>query len=60
LNDVFKPNEVKTFISKQKNNGVLPSDFLKGVEKNYDETMGNIYKEYQKTLERTNSLDFDD
>jgi DNA helicase-2/ATP-dependent DNA helicase PcrA len=60
LSDVFKPNEVKGFVSKQKNNGVLPSDFLKGVESNYDETMGKVYQEYQKTLETTNSLDFDD
>jgi DNA helicase-2/ATP-dependent DNA helicase PcrA len=60
LGDVFKSNEVKGFISKQKNTGMLPSDFLKGVEKSYDETMGKVYEAYQKTLETTNSLDFDD
>jgi DNA helicase-2/ATP-dependent DNA helicase PcrA len=38
----------------------MPSDFLKGVDSNYDETMGKVYAEYQKTLETTNSLDFDD
>lgn len=58
--DVFKPQEAKGFISKQKNNGVSPKDFLKWVDSNYDETMGKVYEEYQKTLETTNSLDFDD
>jgi superfamily I DNA/RNA helicase len=60
LGDVFKPQEVKGFISKQKNNGILPADFLKGIDSNYDETMGKVYQAYQKTLETTNSLDFDD
>ena len=60
LQDVFKPNEVKGFISKQKNNGITPSDFLKRVDSNYDETMGKVYEEYQKSLETMNALDFDD
>lgn len=38
----------------------MPSDFLKGVDSNYDETMGKVYEEYQKALEIANSLDFDD
>ena len=60
LQDVFKPNEVKWVISKLKNDWMFPSDFLKWVNSNYDETMWKIYEEYQKTLETSNSLDFDD
>jgi len=60
LQDVFKPNEVKWVISKLKNDGMFPSDFLKWVNSNYDETMWKVYEEYQKTLESSNSLDFDD
>ena len=60
LQDVFKPNEVKWVISKLKNDGMMPSDFLKWVNSNYDETMWKVYEEYQKTLETSNSLDFDD
>ena len=60
LQDVFKPNEVKGVISKLKNDWMMPSDFLKWVNSNYDETMWKVYEEYQKTLETSNSLDFDD
>ena len=60
LQDVFKPNEVKWVISKLKNDWMMPSDFLKWVNSNYDETMWKVYEEYQKTLETSNSLDFDD
>ena len=60
LQDVFKPNEVKWVISKLKNDWMTPSDFLKWVNSNYDETMWKVYEEYQKTLETSNSLDFDD
>ncbi len=60
LQDVFKPNEVKSVISNTKNAWMTPKDYLKGVDSNYDESMGKIYEEYQKTLETSNSLDFDD
>lgn len=60
LQDVFKPQEARAVISKQKNTGVTPADFLKGVDSDYDQTMGKVYEEYQKQLETTNSLDFDD
>ena len=60
LQDIFKPNEVKAVISNQKNAWWTPSEFLKWVNSNYDETMWKVYEEYQKTLETSNSLDFDD
>lgn len=60
LQDVFKPNEVKAVISNQKNAWRTPSEYLKWVNSNYDETMWKVYEEYQKALETSNSLDFDD
>ena len=45
LQDVFKPNEVKWVISKLKNDWMMPSDFLKWVNSNYDETMWKVYEE---------------
>ncbi len=60
LKDVFKTNEVKWFISKQKNLGLNPKTFEKMVNWNYDESMYRIYKEYQLELEKANSVDFDD
>lgn len=59
-NTDLKPNSIKNFISTQKNNGIMPSDFLKWARDNREWTMWKIYQEYQATLERTNSLDFDD
>ncbi len=60
LQDVYKPNEVKALISNQKNMWFSPSDFMKTANSSYDEWMWKVYEEYQKTLETSNSLDFDD
>jgi uvrD/REP helicase len=60
LTDTFKPQEVKGFISKQKNEGRTAELFLKYANGNYDESMGKLYQEYEKELEKSNSLDFDD
>ena len=38
----------------------LQSFFLKYANGNYDESMGKLYQEYEKELEKSNSLDFDD
>ena len=60
LNDTFKPQEVKGFISTQKNNGNTAELFLKHVNGIYEASMGKLYQEYEKELEKANSLDFDD
>ncbi len=61
LQDVYKVNEVKGFISTQKNNGIEAKMFLSTTGKSdYDQHMGQVYEEYQKALEKANSLDFDD
>lgn len=60
LQDTYKVNEIKWFISTQKNNGIEPKFFLSTSKSDYDQHMGQIYEEYQKALEKGNSLDFDD
>ncbi len=60
LNDTFKPQEVKGFISKLKNQGTKAADFSKYANGNYENMMGKLYQEYEKDLARSNMLDFDD
>ena len=60
LQDVYKPNEIKSVISNQKNMWFSPSDFMKSANSSYDEWIWKVYAEYQKSLETSNSLDFDD
>jgi DNA helicase-2/ATP-dependent DNA helicase PcrA len=60
LQDVYKINEVKGFISTQKNNGIEAKTYISSSTSDYDQHMGQIYDEYQKTFEKSNSLDFDD
>lgn len=59
VNEAFKAQEVKGFISKLKNEWIDPKTFNWG-NTQYDKTMGNVYLEYQKALEQANALDFDD
>ena len=60
MTDLFKVQEVKSFISTQKNNGLDPKAFIKYANSDYDQNMYGIYERYQKALELANSLDFDD
>lgn len=60
LQDIYKPNEVKWFISTQKNNWLDAKSYIKLIKTDYDQSMAKIYEEYQKDLENANSLDFDD
>ncbi|MCK9467218.1 MAG: UvrD-helicase domain-containing protein [Candidatus Absconditabacterales bacterium] len=60
LDEVFKPNEVKGFISNQKNNGYDAKMFQSKTTTDYEQNMGKVYVEYQKELEKSNMLDFDD
>lgn len=60
IQDVYKVAEVKNFISTQKNNGIEPKMYLSNSKSDYDQHMGQLYNEYQKALEKANSLDFDD
>ncbi len=60
LDEVFKPNEVKWFISNQKNNWFDAKMFQSKINTDYEQNMGKVYVEYQKELEKSNMLDFDD
>lgn len=60
LQDIYKVNEIKGFISTQKNNGIEAKMYISSSKSDYDQHMGQIYEEYQKVLEKANSLDFDD
>ena len=60
MTDVFKPQEVKSFISTQKNNWFDPKMFSKQANSDYDHNMYVVYQKYQEALELANSLDFDD
>lgn len=60
LTEKFKPNDVKGFISSQKNKGIDYKTYLKYVGSEYDQSMYKLYEMYQKELEQSNSLDFDD
>ena len=60
LQEVFKEQEVKGVISRLKNEWMTPQDFGKKIQTDHDKSMGKIYTEYQKSLENSNMLDFDD
>jgi ATP-dependent DNA helicase UvrD/PcrA len=57
----FNPGKVRNIISSQKNNLILPKNFLDFNDFNYfSETVLKIYEAYQKFLQKNNALDFDD
>ena len=60
LQEIFKVNEVKWFISNQKNNWIDAKLFLKNINTDYDQSMWKVFEVYQKELEKSNILDFDD
>ena len=60
VQDLFKPQEVNWFISTQKNNWRTSADFLLRAWSAQEQNMWKVYQEYEKELEKSNSLDFDD
>jgi len=54
----YKPNAVKSAISRAKNDGMTPKTFQP--KDYYDEIIGRIYEQYQAKLIENNALDFDD
>ncbi|MEX3625437.1 DNA helicase PcrA [Viridibacillus arvi] len=57
----FQPREMLGAISDAKNNLLTPEMYAKNQEGDYlGETIAMVYKEYQDTLMRNQSLDFDD
>ncbi len=60
LKEMIKPVDAKAFISTQKNNWRTADYFLLSAWNTNEQMMWKLYKEYEKELEKSNSLDFDD
>jgi len=56
----FNPAAVRSRISIAKNQYLSPEKFAETVHELFDEKVALVYAEYQKTLERSNTMDFDD
>lgn len=57
----FQPAKIRSIISKQKSNLVKPEDLaVAGSDNFFPRVIAQIWTEYEKALEKTNSLDFDD
>jgi DNA helicase-2/ATP-dependent DNA helicase PcrA len=54
------PGGVRSRISYAKNQMLTPEQMLNGSTELFDEQAAKVYAEYQKTLERSNAMDFDD
>ncbi|MCX6122043.1 MAG: UvrD-helicase domain-containing protein [Ignavibacteriales bacterium] len=56
----FNPLAIRSRISNAKNQYLSPRKFADTVHELFDEKAALVYLEYQKTLERSNAMDFDD
>jgi len=56
----FKPGIVREVISKAKDELIDYQTYQKQSQEYFPETIAKIYQTYQKTLEKSNALDFDD
>lgn len=60
LSDQYKPKTIKNYISKAKCAYQDPEEFSKTFENYYHPKTPEIYREYQRSLQDANALDFDD
>ena len=56
----FTPRGIHTQISNAKNALVTPEQYLSRVSSFWDQTVAEVYDLYQRTLHRSNAVDFDD
>jgi DNA helicase II / ATP-dependent DNA helicase PcrA len=56
----FNPVAIRSRISNAKNQYLSPVKFAETVHDLFDEKVALVYSEYQKTLEHSNAMDFDD
>jgi DNA helicase II / ATP-dependent DNA helicase PcrA len=56
----FTPRGIHSQISNAKNQLVGPDEYLRRVSSFYDQTVAEAYELYQRTLFRSNAVDFDD
>ena len=57
---IYHPNVIKNKISSCKNEMVMPSDYEKYALSDFEKVVLIVYKKYEDTLKRNNSIDFDD
>lgn len=57
---MYNPYAIRSKISSNKNELVMPSEYKKFVRSDFDEVVATIYEKYQNTLYKNNSVDFDD
>jgi DNA helicase II / ATP-dependent DNA helicase PcrA len=56
----YAPAAIIAAISSAKSRMLTPAEFLKSGRNYFDEVAGRVYENYQKMLEDSNALDFDD
>ena len=56
----FTPRGIHAQISNAKNSLVTPDEYLNRVGSFWDQTVAEVYELYQRTLHRSNAVDFDD
>lgn len=56
----FNPKAIKARISDNKNEMVSVKEYEKFVYTEFDEVVYKVYEEYEKSLKRSNAIDFDD
>ena len=57
---MYNPYAIRSKISSNKNELVMPSEYKKFVRSDFDEVVATVYEKYQNTLYKNNSVDFDD
>ena len=57
---IYSPKAIKNTISSCKNELISPEQYKKYTVSDYEETVYNVYKRYEKKLFDNNSVDFDD
>lgn len=60
LKDKLEAKETKRYISNLKSKGITYQKFLNILQNDYEELIWKVYERYQKQMENSNSLDFDD
>ncbi len=56
----FTPRGIHTQISNAKNQLIGPGEYMRRVSSFYDQTVAEVYEQYQRRLASSNAVDFDD
>lgn len=58
--DVYKPRDLRTQISRAKNNGIDPEEMFEKAKYYIEEKTAEVYAQYLKRMKANNAFDFDD